>query len=403
MQTGSFWRLHATIRHYSQWQRVSSKPVAFSMLFRLAFRKEFASTAGATFVALFSIIVTTVLVRTLGQAAGGQADNSEVMTLILLGALQYLPPALVITVFIAVMASVSRAFREQEMTAWLASGLSLSSLVRPVLRFAVPLTLLALICAIWLTPWSKAELAASKERFAQRSDVSRVSAGQFRESSDGKRVFFVERYNEATQEVDNVFVIDEKADQRVVLAARSGSIQEGPSGQNYLVLNDGRRFGLKESGEVFLSTDFESYGLAIQTNLSSTPNLQLKHRDIREVILDGSPNAMGEVLWRISLPLSALTLGLLAIPLAFVNPRGGRSLNQIFALLIYLTYSNIISMTQSMVVKETLAFGVALVLPHLLVLILFAWLVHRRSQPAGASLLARARHRARTRKHAVRP
>lgn len=372
------------------------------MLFRLAFRKEFASTAGATFVALFSIIVTTVLVRTLGQAAGGQADNSEVMTLILLGALQYLAPALVITVFIAVMASVSRAFREQEMTAWLASGLSLGSLVRPVLRFAIPLTLLALICAVWLTPWSKAELAASKERFAQRSDVSRVSAGQFRESSDGKRVFFVERYNESTQEVDNVFVIDEKADQRVVLAARSGSIQKGPGGQNYLVLNDGRRFGLKESGDVFLSTDFKSYGLAIQTSLSSTPNLQLKHRDIREVILDGSPSAMGEVLWRVSLPLSALTLGLLAIPLAFVNPRGGRSLNQIFALLIYLTYSNIISMTQSMVVKETLSFGVALVLPHLLVLVLFAWLMHRRSQPVGASLFAKLRHQSRTRKYAVR-
>lgn len=372
------------------------------MLFRLAFRKEFASTAGATFVALFSIIVTTVLVRTLGQAAGGQADNSQVMVLILLGALQYLPPALVITVFIAVMASVSRAFREQEMTAWMASGLSLSSLVWPVLRFAVPLTLLALVCSVWLTPWSKAELSASKDRFAQRSDVSRVSAGQFRESSDGKRVFFVERYNETTQEVDNVFVIDEKGDQRVLLAASSGSIQVGPGGQNFLVLNDGRRFGLKDSGEVFLSTKFKAYALAIQTSFSSTPNLQLKHRDIREVILEGTANAMGEVLWRISLPLSALTLGLLAIPLAFVNPRGGRSLNQIFALLIYLTYSNIISMTQSMVVKETLSFGMALVLPHLLVLILFVWLMHRRSQPAGSSFLHKLRYQARAQKYAVK-
>ena len=83
---------------------------------------------------------------------------------------------------------------------------------------------------------------------------------------------------------------------------------------------------------------------------------------------------------------SALALGLLAIPLAFVNPRGGNSLNQLFALLIYLTYSNIVSVTQSMVTKETLDFWVALVLPHACVLALFYLLILKRNRPAGAPL-----------------
>lgn len=372
---------------------LSLKSRLVHMLFRLSFRKDFTSTAGATFVALFSIIVTVVLVRTLGQAAGGTVDEAQVFTLIMLGGLQYLPPALVLTVFISVMAVVSRAFREQEMTAWLASGLSLNSLVAPVLMFAVPLTLLSLICSIWLTPWSKAELVAAKDRFAQRSDVSKVSAGQFRESSDGKRVFFVEKQNEATRQVDNVFVVTTQTGQRVVLAAKSGSVQEDPNGQRYLVLEEGRRFGTREDGSKFSSTDFSEYGLAIKTRLDSTPSLQLRHRDIRQLVADGGAEAMGEILWRISLPLSALTLGLLAIPLAFVNPRGGRSLNQIFALLIYLTYSNLVSVTQSLVVKETLSFWGALVLPHLIVLLFFLVLIKRRNRPAGAPLFAKAKRR----------
>jgi len=86
------------------------------------------------------------------------------------------------------------------------------------------------------------------------------------------------------------------------------------------------------------------------------------------------------------LPLSALALGLLAIPLAFVNPRGGNSLNQLFALLIYLTYSNVVSVTQSMVTKETLDFWIALVLPHGFVLLLFYLLILKRNRPAGAPL-----------------
>ncbi len=362
------------------------------MLFRTSFKKDFAATAGATFVALLSIIITIVLVRTLGQAAGGQVDNAEVLPLILLGGLQYLAPALVITVFVAVMASVSRAFRDNEMTAWFATGLSLTALIRPVIAFSMPLMVLAMICSVWLTPWSKAQLIAAKERFAQRSEVSQVSAGQFRESSNGQRVFFVENHDESAQTVNNVFVLDVQGSKRVLLVARSGMVQTDSKNQKYLILEKGRRFEIDEKGEAFSNINFESHGLAVQISLTAAPSLELKHQQIQTVWAQKTPQAWGEVLWRVSLPLSALTLGLLAIPLAFVNPRGGRSLNQLFALLIYLTYSNVISISQSLVVNQTISFVVGLILPHALVLCLFAWFMIRRGRPAGLSFWVQLRH-----------
>ena len=42
------------------------------------------------------------------------------------------------------------------------------------------------------------------------------------------------------------------------------------------------------------------------------------------------------------MPLSALILALLAIPMSFVNPRAGRSVNLLFALLTYMVYSNLL-------------------------------------------------------------
>ena len=383
-------RMHATIYHYYQAGFASQSAARlYLMLFESSFRKDFAQTAGATFVALFTIIITTVLVRTLGQAAGGKVDNAEVFMLILLGGLQYLPAALVITVFISVLGVVSRAFKEQEMTAWFASGVSLFSLTQPVLRFALPLTALAMVCSIWLTPWAKAELDAAKDRFAKRSDVSKVSAGQFRESGDGNRVFFVERQSEVTKQVENVFVVDARGDSRTLVSAASGRVEVHANGQPYLVLKDGRRAMLDGSGERFSMTEFETYGLAIDNTLGAAPSYQLQHRRFDLLVLDFSPAARGELLGRLSLPLSALVLGLLAIPLAFVNPRGGNSLNQLFALLIYLTYSNIVSVTQSMVTSETLSFWVALLLPHTCVLLLFYLLILKRNRPAGAPLFAR--------------
>ena len=135
------------------------------------------------------------------------------------------------------------------MTAWFASGVSLFSLVRPVLRFAVPLTVLAMVCSVWLTPWAKAELDAAKDRFAKRSDVSKVSAGQFRESGEGNRVFFVERQSEVTKQVENVFVVDSKGDTRTVVSAARGSVEVDANGQPYLVLSGGRRATLDGTGE----------------------------------------------------------------------------------------------------------------------------------------------------------
>lgn len=357
------------------------------MLFRSSFRKDFSQTAGATFVALFTIIVTTVLVRTLGQAAGGKVDNAEVFTLILLGGVQYLPPALVLTAFIAVMGVVSRAFKDQEMTAWFASGVSLSQLIPPVLRFALPLTVLAMVCSVFLTPWAKGELDAARDRFAQRSDVSKVSAGQFRESAAGGRVFFVERQSELTKEVENIFVVDRKDLERVVVSASRGTVEVHEGGQPYLVLSEGRRAALDATGERFSLTEFQTYGVAIDTTLGTAPNLRLQHRRVDQLFIDFGPAEQAELLWRVSLPLSALVLALLAIPLAFVNPRGGQSLNQIFALLIYLTYSNVVSITQSMVAKETLDFWVALALPHGFILVLFYLLLAKRNRPAGAPFL----------------
>jgi lipopolysaccharide export system permease protein len=355
------------------------------MLFISSFRKDFAQTAGATFVALLTIIVTTVLVRTLGQAAGGKVDGGEVFMLILLGGVQYLPAALVITVFISVMGVISRAFKEQEMTAWFASGVSLTAFIRPVLQFAIPLTALGLACSLFLTPWAKAELDSAKDRFAKRNDVSKVSAGQFRESGDGKRVFFVERQSERTKQVENVFVVDAKEGSRTLVSASKGRVEVSASGQPYLVLTDGRRAFLDETGQRFTTTEFELYGLAIDTTFGAAPSYQLQHRRLDHLVADHSPAARGELLWRISLPLSALALGLLAIPLAFVNPRGGQSLNQIFALLIYLTYSNVVSIMQSMVSKGKLSFFEALLLPHVCVLLLMVFLLIKRNRPAGAS------------------
>lgn len=78
------------------------------------------------------------------------------------------------------------------------------------------------------------------------------------------------------------------------------------------------------------------------------------------------------------MPISALLLVLLAIPLSFVDPRAGRSANLILAVLVYILYNNLLSILQSWVIRGKLTPLIGLWPAHLLVLLLFVYLFHRR-------------------------
>ena len=61
------------------------------MLFHSSIRKELARTFGATLVVLITIVMTIILIRTLGQASRGTVNPSEVMMVMGFSVLGYLP------------------------------------------------------------------------------------------------------------------------------------------------------------------------------------------------------------------------------------------------------------------------------------------------------------------------
>jgi lipopolysaccharide export system permease protein len=89
---------------------------------------------------------------------------------------------------------------------------------------------------------------------------------------------------------------------------------------------------------------------------------------------------LGEVLWRVGIPISALVLVLMAIPMSFVNPRAGRSVNLLFALFIYIVYSNLLSVSQARVSQGKLDFGVGWWLVHAGMVVLLVVMFAQRMQ-----------------------
>jgi lipopolysaccharide export system permease protein len=356
------------------------------MIFHQALRRELSFTTGGVFLVLVTIMITTLVIRILGFAANGAVNPEDAIVLIALATLGYMAVLLTVSLFVAVLIVLVRWYKDSEMIVWFASGLSIASLIRPILRFAIPLIIIIALLALFVWPWANRESTLISQRFQQRSDVSMVAAGQFRESAKAERVFFIESLDVDKGEVKNIFAAETKNGRLSVAVAATGSIENAEGGGKSIVLNNGRRYEGLPTQPDFRILEFSKY----VTNVYGKEVLEPPHRDREktvEQLLDTSEpwliNAnRAELLWRIGLPLMALGLALIAIPLAYVNPRLGSYTAMIYAVLIYLIYSNILNLTQNLVSQGKLNVFVAVWPIHALAFGIAYLLIRNRINPS---------------------
>ena len=348
------------------------------MIFQRAIRRELLNTVGAVFTTLFTIVITVMLIRILGDAAAGRIASGDVVALLGFASLVYMPVIISLTVFIAVLLVVARSYQDSEMVVWFASGLSLMRWVRPVMSVGLPLVLLTAALSLWLTPWASRLSYEYKERFRNREDISRILPGKFQESASGDRIFFVEGLSSDTRKVENVFVSQSRNNESSVVVAREGSVILDERGDKLLELRSGRRYDGKPGTPEFQTMDFGRYVIVLASgNREITDSKAARVLPTATLIIEPTDANRAELLWRIAVPLMCLLQMLLAIPLGFVNPRRGRTLNLMIALVLAVSYSNAVGIVQAAVGQGRLAFGMAWWPLHLAALIiigvLFFW------------------------------
>ncbi len=355
------------------------------MIFQRALRRELNSNAGAVFTTLFTITITVMLIKILGRAAGGKVASEDVIALLGFAALTYSPIIFVLTGFISVLLVITRSYQDSEMVVWFASGLSLTRWIKPVLLFGLPIVVVTGLLSFIVTPWANQQSAEFRERFAKREDIAKVSPGKFQESASADRVFFVESVTGDATKVQNIFVTTQRNGNTSVVVAKEGAIEIDRHGDKFLVMQQGRRYDGGPSQPDFQMMEFERYGILVSRQSQDiTGDTTARALPTMELLKNPNHLNLGELLWRLSLPLMALLLMLLAVPLSFVNPRGGRSANLLVALLLAVLYTNMVSVMRSAVVQERLSFMMGWWPVHLVALImvtsLFAWRVKTNSR-----------------------
>ena len=274
------------------------------MIFQRAIRRELLNTVGAVFTTLFTIVITVMLIRILGDAAAGQVASSDVVALLGFSALVYMPVIISLTAFIAVLLVVARSYQDSEMVVWFASGLSLMRWIRPVLSVGLPLVLVTAALSLWLTPWASRLSYEYKERFRNREDISRISPGKFQESASGDRIFFVEGLSSGTRKVENVFVSQSRNDESSVVVAREGSVILDERGDKLLELRNGRRYEGTPGTPEFQTMDFGRYVIVVSgSNREISNNKASRVLPTATLVREPTESNLAELLWRIAVPM----------------------------------------------------------------------------------------------------
>ena len=347
-------------------------------IFKKSLSHELIATAGATFLILIGIMIAQRAGYLVRNAEKGLIPNDAIVTMLGFGIVKFLPIILSLTIFLAVLLTLTRWHRDSEMAVWFSSGLSMASWIRPILNFAIPVVVVILLLSFIVTPWATRKVEDYRVQLKGRDELSALSAGTFKESTSGDRIYFIESFDELGKVVKNIFVQSTQHQKTGVIVASEGIRFKAKNDDNFIELKKGRRYEGKPNTAEVSNTEFDSYSIRVETKeVIRGPDTTTAKPT--ELLLGSKKNIdRAELQWRFSIPLSALVLVLLAVPLSFVDPRAGRSLNLMFAILIYMVYNNMLSIFQAWVTQGKLTSWIGLWPVHLLFIMLAFYLYYRR-------------------------
>ncbi len=308
------------------------------IIIRYLVRETLKSQLAILFILLL-IFFCQKLVRILGAAVDGDIPTNLVLTLLGLGVPEMAQLILPLSLFLAILMTLGRLYTESEITVMHACGLGKSVLVKAAMILMLMTAAVAAINVAWLGPWSSRYQDEVTKNAKANPGAAALAAGQFQTSSDGNAVMFIE--NVKGNHFGHVFLaqLRPKGNARPsVVLGDSGHMEQRKDGSQVVTLDKGTRFEGTAMLRDFRITDFSNYQAVIGYKEAVLDPNDSDQASMSSLIENKTPPFRAELHWRLTLVVSVLIMALMVVPLSVVNPRQGRVLSMLPAMLLYLIF-----------------------------------------------------------------
>ncbi|OQX32033.1 MAG: LPS export ABC transporter permease LptF [Candidatus Sedimenticola endophacoides] len=338
---------------------------------------EMLKAFAAILIVLLVIVIGNSYVAVLKDAAAGAISNQALLQLVSLEGLQILgfviPPAF----FFSILYTLGRLYRDSEMTALNAGGVSVLRIYRSVFLVAVPLSLLVAWLTFDLLPWvNHSKVVIEHEQEQEVNEISGAVAGRFNEFSRGDLVFYAEDISDDKTRLRNVFVQSRQHGGLALITAAEGyRYIDQNGGDEYMVLTNGYRYKGEPGQGDYAVGDFEKYAVRLSEERNQGLYVPVKAIGSAELYASDDIRKRSEFQFRLMFPLAVLVFTLVSFPLSRSLPREGIYGRLVLALLFYFVFLNMQAISASWMVEGVTPawMGRWWVHPFMLVLALLVW------------------------------
>ncbi|MBU6421838.1 MAG: LPS export ABC transporter permease LptF [Gammaproteobacteria bacterium] len=310
--------------------------------------RETVLTWAAVTVILMLILLSNRFALLLGDAVAGRLPRDTVFALLGLASVSYFIVVVPVALFLAVMLALGRLYRDNEMTTLMACGVGPAQVYRPLLAVAAVLAVVLALLALQVAPWSARMSDLIRSYGQHNAQVGSFISGSFKQDQQGRGVLYAAGVSDGGRELRDVFMAGPSGDRQDVVSAASGTrVVNGEQGAGTLVLHNGYRYEGVPGQADFRVVQFGEYRIRLSPSAPAAGPEGFSEMPTSALLRNASPDALSEFQWRVSVPLSALLLVFLAVPLARTSPRQGRYGRLFIAILAYVIYFNLVGVARA--------------------------------------------------------
>ena len=326
----------------------------------------------AVTLVLFLIYISNRFIRYLSEAASGTLPTDAVLYLLGMKSISSLPILLPLALYLAVLLSLGRMYKDNEMTALSAGGIGIGGVLRIVSVYSVFVAVIMFFMSLYAAPWAQHKALLIKEEAKASSDFVGLAAGRFKESSSGNLVFYTETLSNGGEFMENVFAHQESGEVTHLLSAAQAFQQTSESnGDRFIVFSNGYRYEGMPGAADFKIIEYLEHGIRVEQKEAESFNVRLAARSTGELIGSQQLDEIAELQWRYALPVSTIFLMLVAVMLSRTDPRQGRFGKLFVAILVYVMYNNLIGVGRNWLEQGIVPATIGLWWIHGLLLLIF--------------------------------
>lgn len=293
--------------------------------------------------------------RFLSEALVGELPGTTIILLILLRIAIALEVLLPTTFYLSVVVALGRLYKDSEMTALFACGVSLVRVIRPVFYTALAIAVIVASLSLFIRPWAYDKYYKLKARAGANFDLTRMNDGTFYETENGARVIYAEKVDHQQDEAERIFIRTKRDDTlQVIYARQANQSLDRASGKQILVFTDGYLYEFSRTGEEGRVIQFDQSAIPLEPKETLRLKYRVKSAPTGSIARSDNREEIAEFQWRLSAPLATVLLAMLGVPLSRSSPRRGKYAKVTTAVVIFALYYNLSALTKKWVEKGIL-------------------------------------------------